>query len=58
MGEDDESIVNNECKTTSGDKEKAEVLNKYFPTVLTVEKTVYLKVIPKSYTKKDRMQTF
>ena len=44
--EDEESVANNECKTTSGDKEKAEVLNKYFSTVFTVEKTVYDKVIP------------
>ena len=44
--EDEESVANNECKTTSGDKENAEVLNKYFSTVFTVEKTVYDKVIP------------
>ena len=52
--EDDESIVNGECRTTRGDKEKAEVLIKYFPTVFTVEKstvftaekTVCDKVVP------------
>ena len=43
--DDDESIENNECRTTSGDKEKAGVLNKYFSTVFTVEKTIYDKVI-------------
>ena len=44
--EDEESVANNECKTTSGDKEKSEVLNKYFSIVFTVEQTVYDKVIP------------
>ena len=33
-------------KTTNGDKEKADVLNKYFSTVFTVEDTLYEKVIP------------
>ena len=46
MCEDEETGENNDYKTTSGDKEKAEVLNKYFSTVFTVEKTVYDKVIP------------
>ena len=44
--EDEETGENNDYKTTSGDKEKAEVLNKYFSTLFTVEKTVYDKVIP------------
>ena len=33
-------------KTTNGDKEKADVLNKYFSTVFIVEDTLYDKVIP------------